>query len=83
MKRSILSIAILLIALFNSQNSKAQFITIPDPNFVNWLSNQGYGSCINGLNIDTTCVDIGLITSIHCENAYISDLEGIQYFYNL
>ncbi len=60
----------------------AQFVTIPDPNFVTYLQNN-YPNCMVGNQMDTTCTDIVNSTLVICENMSISNLEGIQYFNNL
>ncbi len=68
--------------IFNSEKIKAQYVTIPDANFVTWLTancpgcmifDQMYTSCNAALN--TTTVDVS--------NQNISDLTGIEYFVNL
>ncbi|MBL0050410.1 MAG: hypothetical protein IPP29_02230 [Bacteroidetes bacterium] len=66
-----------------SQNLKAQYVTIPDPNFVAWLNANGYSSCMNGNMMDTTCGAVLNATSVDCSTIGISDLSGIQYFDNL
>jgi uncharacterized repeat protein (TIGR01451 family) len=61
---------------------KAQWVTIPDTNFVNKLT-QLYPSCMNGNLMDTTCTQIIIEDSINVISAGIINLEGIQYFNNL
>jgi len=72
---------ILLLNLF-THVSIAQWVTIPDTNFVNYL-NDHFGVCMNGNQLDTTCNLIVTINGINCSNLIISDLEGIQYFDSL
>lgn len=62
---------------------KAQFVTIPDTNFVDWLNVNGYSSCLSGNQMDTTCSAIVNTTSINISFTSISDLTGITYFDSL
>ena len=61
---------------------KAQWVTIPDPNFVAWLQ-ANYPTCMNGNLMDTTCSGIMNATNVSCGYQNIFDLTGIQYFDNL
>jgi hypothetical protein len=80
-KTTFLLVIIALIGLsFNA--TKAQFVTIPDGNFVTWL-NTNYPSCMNGNQMDTTCAQIIYEDSIYLQYTSIYDLEGIQYFDSL
>ena len=63
--------------------SKAQFVTIPDTNFVNWLNNNGYSSCMNGNQLNSSCPTVQTTTGLDCSNSLISDLTGIHAFTNL
>ncbi|HZG00441.1 MAG TPA: LamG domain-containing protein, partial [Chitinophagales bacterium] len=63
--------------------SGGNYVTIPDPNFVTWLQNNGYAACMNGNLMDTTCPAVVNAYSIDCSGNNISDLTGIQYFDNL
>ncbi len=76
--------AILLIVLITFFNTdiKAQYVTIPDANFVSWLTTT-YPTCMNGNDMDTTCSDIITETIISIAGNNISDLTGIEYFSNL
>jgi uncharacterized repeat protein (TIGR01451 family) len=62
--------------------AKAQWVTIPDPNFVNKLTLL-YPSCMNGNQLDTTCTQIINEDSLTVNYVPIADLTGIQYFDNL
>jgi Leucine-rich repeat (LRR) protein len=62
--------------------AKAQWVTIPDANFVTWLTTN-YPSCMNGNQMDTTCSAIVNTTNIEVSDSYISDLTGVEYFANL
>jgi uncharacterized repeat protein (TIGR01451 family) len=62
--------------------SKAQWVTIPDANFVTKLT-QLYPSCMNGNQLDTTCAGIVNETALNLYNLNISDLTGVRYFVNL
>lgn len=73
---------ITLIALLFCLNTKAQYVTIPDVNFVTWLQANA-SSSMNGNQMDTTNAVIRSMTSIVVSNLSISDLTGIQYFASL
>ena len=81
-KITLLLILNLSFLIFNSQKVKAQWVTIPDTNFVNWLTTN-YPSCMSGNMMDTTCSAIVSSSYIDCSNSNISNLSGIQYFDNL
>ncbi|MFM2049117.1 MAG: hypothetical protein RI955_1665 [Bacteroidota bacterium] len=72
----------LFIALTLFTSAKAQWVTIPDSNFVTWLTNN-YPSAMNGNQMDTSNSLILSDTIINCTFSYISNLSGIQYFKNL
>jgi hypothetical protein len=74
------SLIVLLCCLFFSFSVNAQYVTIPDTAFVNWLSANGFDSCLVGSQLDTTCSAVLDSTYIDCSNANIQDLTGIQYF---
>jgi hypothetical protein len=76
-------ILLAVLMCFFSHFSKAQYITIPDPNFVSWLKSNGYLSCFIGNQLDTTCNAVLTAKSIRCYGANISDLTGIIYFDSL
>lgn len=61
----------------------AQYVTIPDTSFVNWLNANGYASCMSGNMMDTTCGAVVNATTVYCGSKNIFDLDGIQYFDNL
>ncbi len=71
-----------LFFIFSFSFSKAQWVFIPDLNFVAWLQTN-YPSCMNGNLMDTTCNGIVNATTVNCSNQNISDLDGVQYFDNL
>lgn len=78
-KRILLS----LLFCFCLNISKAQYVTIPDSNFVNYLNTFGYGSCLIGNQLDTTCSLILTPTTLNMQSQNIMDLTGIKYFKNL
>ena len=83
MKRlAVLLVVINLFQLFPA-SLKAQYVTLPDTNFVNALINYGYGSCLNGNQLDTTCSLILAASGFNVPSANLHDLTGIQYFKNL
>lgn len=76
---------ITLICLLIAMNFalKAQnYVTIPDANFVAWLT-ANIPSAMNGNLMDTSSVAVTTRISINVENNSITDLTGIQYFDSL
>ena len=75
-----LSLLLFAVVLFSCK-TKAQYITIPDPNFKAYLQ-QKVPACFNGLGqMDTTCNDLSFIDTLNVSYMNISDLTGIQYTY--
>jgi uncharacterized repeat protein (TIGR01451 family) len=63
--------------------SKAQYVTIPNQGFVNFLQ-YTFPSCMTGNLMDTTCVQITSATSLTIPQNYnVSNVYGIQFFDNL
>jgi uncharacterized repeat protein (TIGR01451 family) len=83
MKKIILLIILhLSFSFFNS--TKAQYITIPDANFVSWLTTQ-FPGCMVGNQMDTTCsaiVNQGYM-NVSIQNLQTLNLTGLRYFDNL
>ena len=75
-------ILLFLVLVLKFAPAKAQWVTIPDLNFVTWLTNN-YPSCMTGNQMDTTCNDIVDEGFLVLWNEGISDLSGIEYFDNL
>jgi uncharacterized repeat protein (TIGR01451 family) len=75
---------ILLLFIFCLQlvPAKAQWVTIPDANFVTKLQ-QLYPSCMNGNQMDITCSQIINATTLNVSSSGISNLSGVEYFINL
>ena len=71
---------LLILASFYSTPGNAQYVVIPDPNFVIWLQSNGYSGCMNGNQLDTTCHAVIAATSVTCSNNSVVNLSGIQYF---
>lgn len=87
MKKIFTKIIVLLAFLgMCSNNVKAQYVTIPDTNFVNWLTTN-YSSCMAGNQMDTTCADILNTDSLNLDfnevGLTFNDLFGINFFDNL
>jgi uncharacterized repeat protein (TIGR01451 family) len=78
MKKSFTLLAFLLCL----NNLKAQFVTIPDANFVAWLQTN-VPSAMNGNQMDTTSLAVTSKTHSILNNLAITDLTGIQYFDSL
>ncbi|MES2622391.1 MAG: T9SS type A sorting domain-containing protein [Bacteroidota bacterium] len=74
-----LSIGLWLMSCLSLQ---AQWVSIPDGNFVDFLTTS-YPQCMNGNQMDTTCPGIVNDTVIDCGLNGIYDLTGISYFDSL
>ncbi|MEN9523259.1 MAG: hypothetical protein RL065_1636, partial [Bacteroidota bacterium] len=68
----------LFIAITFFTSAKAQWVTIPDANFVTWL-NTNIPSAMNGNQLNTSSTNIQFTNSLNCSNSNIIDLTGIQY----
>jgi hypothetical protein len=79
MKKLILFLFIFCLQLVSAN---AQWVTIPDANFVTKLQ-QLFPSCMSGNLMDTTCSAIITTSSLVIYYSNISDLTGIEYFDNL
>jgi len=80
MKKQLLALLFVFGSLFYA---KAQWVTIPDTNFVVKLVALGYGSCLTGNQLDTTCNRLLTDTLLNVTNTGttpIYDLNGLQYF---
>jgi uncharacterized repeat protein (TIGR01451 family) len=75
-------ILIFLVLVLKFAPAKAQWVTIPDSNFVNKLT-QLYPSCMNGNQMDTTCAGIVNATNLDVIASNISNLFGVRYFDNI
>ena len=85
MNRYILCLGILISSFFTA---RAQYVSIPDTSFGNWLYANGYDSCLtgsstSGWHLDTTCNKLPLAVAVDCSNKNIANLSGIQYFKHL
>jgi fimbrial isopeptide formation D2 family protein len=72
----------LCLFLLSATCLKAQYVTIPDTNFVKYLT-INHPQCMVGSQMDTTCQGIISLGYIDLDNKGIASLEGIQYFDNL
>ncbi len=75
-------ILLFLVLVLKFAPAKAQWVTIPDANFVTKLQ-QLFPSCMNGNQMDTTCAEIVNETILIVQNSNISNLSGIEHFENL
>jgi len=73
---------LIAVMLLLSKTANAQFVTIPDANFVTYLQSN-FPGCMVGNQMDTTCTSITTATTVFAYSLGISDLTGIQYFDNL
>jgi len=88
MKQLYITLSLLVVFLFSfSQKGNAQYVTIPDQGFSDFLYfNVVYDiGCwdITGTAIDTTCPDVVNCTQIICESEGLTDITGIEIFKNL
>lgn len=81
-KRSLIYFLAILLFSFQ-QKAIAQFVVIPNSNFVDWLNANGYSGCMNGNLMDTTCTDITSEQTVYVDFEGLNDLTGIEYFDNL
>ncbi|MFN5793167.1 MAG: T9SS type A sorting domain-containing protein [Bacteroidota bacterium] len=72
-------ILIFLVLVLKFAPAKAQWVTIPDPNFVTKLT-QLFPSCMNGNQMDTTCYYIVNEDSLIIPSLSLTDLTGLEYF---
>jgi uncharacterized repeat protein (TIGR01451 family) len=77
--KKLYSIALLLLIV---SKLNAQWVTIPDTNFVNYLTIR-FPLCMNGNQMDTTCSEVVSATDILIAANDISSVEGVQYFDSL
>jgi len=71
---------ILLIALlFFYSLTKAQYVTIPDANFLSYLQSV-IPTALNGNQMDTTSTAVTTLTYISAGSYSITNLSGVQYF---
>jgi uncharacterized repeat protein (TIGR01451 family) len=68
-----------LFVLLACLNAKAQYVTIPDANFVAWLQTE-VPSAMNGNQMDTTDLAVTTLTVMNVSTYPIHDLKGVRYF---
>lgn len=78
-RKTVVTLSLLVISVFNG---KAQFVSIPDANFVLYLQ-ANFAAAMNGNQMDTSNTDVINATSVDCGGLNIADITGIQYFDNL
>jgi len=83
MKPFLRIIFLLALCIYGTGKATAQYVTLPDTNFRNYLQSL-YPSCFNSNNkLDTVCAATQPAASINVYNLNITDLTGVQYFKNL
>jgi uncharacterized repeat protein (TIGR01451 family) len=75
-------ILIFLVLVLKFAPAKAQWVTIPDPEFVSYLT-ANYPSCMNGNQMDTTCSQIINEDTLDFSYDSPNDLTGVEHFINL
>ncbi len=78
-----LAVCIFLFANFFVEDGKGQMVYIPDTNFRNALIAQGFGVCITGDSIDSSCPLVANDSDLEVGGLYIHDLQGLQAFSSL
>ncbi len=73
----------LIFFLIGIINLNAQMVYLPDTNFRNELIVQGYGGCIIGDSIDSSCPLVTNATKLNVSASNIYDLQGVQAFANI
>ncbi len=73
----------LIISLFALISLRAQWVTIPDPNFLTCLQQNGLSSCLSGNQLNTSCAGVTNLHTLWATYRNINNLSGIQYFTNL
>jgi hypothetical protein len=74
----LLGVLFLMVSQIKAQN----YVTIPDSNFVKYLQDK-FSTCMNGNQMDTSCISIKTAIDLDIVNLSIKDLTGAQYFRNL
>ena len=87
MKKLMTSLLLLaLLGCMDVNKVQAQYVTIPDIYFANWLQSN-YPSCMNGNQLDTSCAAVLSATNVNFYNlgggSGRRTLDWIQYFKNL
>ena len=82
MKKFLLALAVIAFVLSNAR-TQAQYVTIPDANFRNYLLNAGFANCFVGNQMDTTCPEVMSAIKINAYGYTVADFTGLQYFDNL
>src|SRR5688572_24800903 len=82
MKNIFLIFGLIGIVSMQFQSARAQYVTIPDSNFLNVLQTH-YPGCVVGNQLDTTSLCVTTLTSMTLNYSSIIDLTGIQYFDSL
>lgn len=73
---------LLLVSGILSNTLQAQYITLPDTNFVNYLV-ANHPSCMVGGQLDTACAKLYNVSAMVMSNKNIYDITGIEYFIRL
>ena len=83
MTKFLKALSIFIILTVVAPQVKAQFVTIPDVNFANWLNSNNFSICMNGNQLDTTCSYLLSCKNLTIKSLNIFDLTGISYFDSL
>ncbi|MFN3404855.1 MAG: hypothetical protein ACK40G_12220 [Cytophagaceae bacterium] len=73
------SACLVLLTVFST---KAQYVTVPDPNFASYLSTRFPGVIVNGNQLDTNLAKT-FSGKLEATNREIFDATGIEYFKNI
>lgn len=82
-KRKQIVFVLAILINFSVPFAQAQMVYMPDSMLRVKLTNLGFGSCIIGDSINSTCSSVVSATSLSIYNSQIFDLQGIEAFVNL
>lgn len=83
MKKNLLTSIVLSALLFFPQEAKSQMVSMPDSMLRNKLTSLGYGSCISGDSIDSSCPILPNLTYLDISRYQVHSLKGIDVFSSL
>ena len=83
MKKVLHNLLLLLFLFCSTHELKAQMVYMPDSFLRVKLTNIGFGTCIVGDSIDSSCPLLSGTNSLNISNASITNLQGIEVFTSL
>ena len=83
MKKVLRNSLVLFFLFCSTHELKAQMVYMPDSFLRVKLTNIGFGTCIVGDSIDSSCPLLSGTNSLNISNASITNLQGIEVFTSL